>query len=151
MLESRWEFSKFQKASDLFRCSHLPRTPHCMCCSGGMTHTTIWTLTTHTLYSCWYYLMWQTCWHSNCSTALNKKKTKQRCVFPIWLLSVLSTDRMQSCFSGICLSLSCAINSVCISLFPLSVNERYTCLWKCTPCNFLSFPGSVRITLSHVN
>merc|ERR1712035_129890 len=52
---------------------------------------------------------------------------------------------MQSYFSGICLSLSCAINSVCISLFPLSVNERYTCLWKCTPCNFLSFPGSVRI------
>lgn len=29
--------------------------------------------------------------------------------------------------------------SVCISLFPLSVNERYTCLWKCTPCNLLSF------------
>lgn len=46
-------------------------------------------------------------------------------------------------FSGICLSLSCAINSVCISQFSLSVNERYTCLWKFTPCNFLSFPGSV--------
>lgn len=29
--------------------------------------------------------------------------------------------------------------SVCISLFPLSVNERYTCLWKCTPCNLLFF------------
>ncbi|KAG7244707.1 hypothetical protein INR49_029726 [Caranx melampygus] len=29
-----------------------------------------------------------------------------------------------------------------VSLFPLSVNEHYTCLWKCTPCNFLSFPSS---------
>lgn len=58
-----------------------------------------------------------------------------------------STCRWQFYFSGICLSLSCAINSVCISLFPLSVNERYTCLWKCTPCNFLSFPDLCTLTV----
>lgn len=58
---------------------------------------------------------------------------------------------MQSHFSGICLSLSCAIDSVCNSLFPLSVNERYTCLWKCTPCNFLSFSWLCTQTLSHTH
>lgn len=41
--------------------------------------------------------------------------------------------------------------SVCISLFPLSVNERYTCLWKCTPCNLLSFSWLCAHTISLPN
>lgn len=76
-----------------------------------------------------------------------KAKIQVAYFFAIRLPSVGSTDRTQSYSPGFCLSQSCAISSVCIPLFPLSVNEHYTCLWKCAPCNFLSFPGSVR-TLS---
>ena len=80
----------------------------------------------------------------NKSERRKKRWETERHEFPKFgSFSVWSAEQMQLYFSGICLSLSCAINSVCISLFPLSVNERYTCLWKCTPCDFLSFPGSV--------
>lgn len=108
----------------------------------------------------------KSCWHSNCSSAPNNseetKSWKMNWSFKL-RISKLALFRVSGCgpasseagcsltFLAFVLSPSCAMNSVCISLFPLSVNERYTCLWKCTPCNLqLFFPGSVRIH-SHIN
>ncbi|MEQ2286741.1 hypothetical protein AMECASPLE_005482 [Ameca splendens] len=67
----------------------------------------------------------KSCWHSNCSSALCKseKTQKKRLVKELNLKKCIS-NLMQFYFSGICLSLSCDINSVCNSLFQLSVNER---------------------------
>lgn len=106
MLESQVGVWKIQKASDL-QCSHPPETsPHC---SGGTTRATIWTL-----YSCWFYLMWQTCWRSwlqhiwlrNTKDCLKKKKVYFQ--FGFFQCSVIGC-RMQFCFSGVFLSPSCAI------------------------------------------
>lgn len=60
---------KFQKS---LRPSMFTPTQTSLYCSGG-TNLNL----NYTLYSCWYYLMWQTCWHSNCSAAPNKSENQK--------------------------------------------------------------------------
>lgn len=75
----------------------------------------------------------KSCWHSNCSPALNKSEKIEVEIdhlrFRNWLVSAWGAAHVIRCwmqfrFSGICLSLSCAINSVCIP--PISTVFKWT-------------------------
>lgn len=91
-LKAGGSFQNFKKPPTFFDVHTYPEPLTVCVAQVGWLTRQFEPLTTHTLYSCWYYLMWQTCWHSNCSTALNKKKqNKDVCFqfgsFRCWVLT----------------------------------------------------------------
>lgn len=87
--------------------------------------------------------------HAGTVTAVRLRNKSERLYFQFGSFKCWVPSDAGCSFTFLAFVCLCPVpfNSVCISLFPPSVNERYTCLWKCTPCNFLSFSWLYALTV----